>query len=44
MLIMGEEELARSRFLLKRMDDSTQREVALEALEEHLVEPAAAGD
>jgi histidyl-tRNA synthetase len=42
-LIMGEEELARGRFLLKRMDDSTQREVALEALEEHLAEPAAAG-
>ncbi len=42
-LIMGEEELARGRFLLKHMDDSTQREVALEALEEHLVEPAAAG-
>ena len=42
-LIMGEEELARGRFLLKRMDDSTQREIALEALEEHLVEHAAAG-
>jgi len=42
-LIMGEEELARDRFLLKRMDDSTQREVPLETLAQHLTE-LAAGD
>jgi len=42
-LILGEEELARDRFLLKRMDDSTQREIALEALEQHLTERTAVG-
>jgi len=42
-LLVGEEELARGRFLLKRMDDSTQREVALEALLEHLAGHADAG-
>jgi histidyl-tRNA synthetase len=42
-LIMGEEELARGRFLLKKMDDSTQSEVALGELEGQLAGHAAAG-
>jgi histidyl-tRNA synthetase len=31
-LILGEDELARNRFVLKRMQDSTQQEIALESL------------
>ena len=44
-LIVGEDELARNRFPLKRMEDSTQREVTLEELEECMRShsPAASG-
>ena len=35
-LIIGEDELARNRYVIKRMEDSTQQEVSLEALEEYL--------
>jgi len=35
-LIIGEEELARERYVLKRMDDSTQRVLSLPELEEFL--------
>lgn len=37
-LIIGEEELARGRYILKRMEDSSQSEVSLESLVEYLEE------
>jgi histidyl-tRNA synthetase len=43
-LIVGEDELARGRYLLKRMRDSMQREVSLEELEHYLGGEDAAGE
>jgi histidyl-tRNA synthetase len=42
-LIIGEEELARERYILKRMEDSSQSEVSLEGLVEYLRERRRAG-
>jgi histidyl-tRNA synthetase len=42
-LIIGESELARGRFLIKRMNDSTQSEIAPEALTQYLETQRASG-
>jgi len=42
-LIIGEQELARGRYILKRMEDSTQSEVSLEDLVQHLQKRRCAG-